>query len=67
LLSGLSAAFTRSGYDQKKLLGWICNSDVYQLHAVATDEDDPNFFRIKRSQPAGPVERCTADIEEIAQ
>jgi hypothetical protein len=58
LLSGLASAFQESKFDQKQLLSWICNSDVYQLHAEATDEDDPYFFRIKKPLTEGAFERC---------
>ncbi|MCE9567719.1 MAG: DUF1549 and DUF1553 domain-containing protein [Planctomycetes bacterium] len=68
LLSGLASAFATNGYDQKKLVRWICNSDVYQLHATPTDDDDPNFFRIKKTQPlaAIPFDRCTGDVDDFA-
>ena len=45
LLAGLAAAFKEGGYDQRKLIAWICASDVYQLHTPPGTGDDPYFFR----------------------
>jgi len=61
LLTGLAIAFQEQGYDQKKLIGWICNSDVYQLNATTAVEDDKNFFQVKTPQIVGfknAIESC---------
>lgn len=50
LLNGLASAFQESGHDQKKLIAWICNSDVYQLHSTIVEEDDRFFFRKQKEQ-----------------
>ena len=54
LLDYLAAEFKKYNYDPKKLLDWICNSDVYQLsHVVHKDgkefadpKYDPYFARM---------------------
>ncbi|HVL14957.1 MAG TPA: DUF1549 domain-containing protein [Gemmata sp.] len=44
LLDYLAAEFKKYGYDPKKLLEWICTSDVYQLSHVANKAyADPKF------------------------
>ncbi|MFN0056604.1 MAG: DUF1549 domain-containing protein [Planctomycetales bacterium] len=44
LLERLSAEFVKSGYDLKKLVSWICNSEAYQLTSrfnPHNDKDNP--------------------------
>lgn len=53
LLAGLAEALQGAKYDQRRLIAAICNSDVYQLHAVPTDKDDPYFFRAKKPKERG--------------
>jgi hypothetical protein len=44
LLNYLGEEFGKYGHDPKKLLEWICTSDVYQLsHVAAKDSADPKF------------------------
>jgi hypothetical protein len=44
LLDYLAAEFKKYNYDPKKLLEWICNSDVYQLsHVASKGHADPKF------------------------
>jgi hypothetical protein len=40
LLNELGARFKHYGYDQKKLIRWICNSDAYNLGCVANSTND---------------------------
>jgi hypothetical protein len=44
LLDYLAGEFKKYNYDPKKLLEWICNSDVYQLsHVASKGHADPKF------------------------
>ncbi|HUR54274.1 MAG TPA: DUF1549 domain-containing protein [Gemmataceae bacterium] len=44
LLAYLAEEFGKYGHDPKKLLEWICTSEVYQLsHVAAKDSADPKF------------------------
>lgn len=56
LLAGLATAFRESGCDQKKLIAWICESDVYQLHTTPGEDDDRNFFRKQIVQAAAKLD-----------
>ncbi len=40
LLNALGGAFKNYGYDQKKLIRWICNSHAYNLSCVANKTND---------------------------
>jgi len=40
LLDSLAGAFKYYGYDQKKLIRWICNSNAYSLSCVANRTND---------------------------
>jgi hypothetical protein len=40
LLNEVAARFKHYGYDQKKLIRWICNSDAYSLSCVANSTND---------------------------
>lgn len=40
LLNGLAGAFKNYGYDQKKMIRWICNSHAYNLSCVANKTND---------------------------
>ena len=40
LLEELSAQFKHYGYDPRRLMRWICNSDAYQLSSVANTTND---------------------------
>jgi hypothetical protein len=40
LLNALAGRFKHYGYDQKKLIRWICNSDAYGLSCVANATND---------------------------
>ena len=48
LLDDLSAEFVHYGYDPRKLIRWICNSDAYNLSSVANktneDSETERFF-----------------------
>jgi hypothetical protein len=52
LLNKLATDFAQYGYDPKKLLEWVCNSDAYSLSHVAPDKatgdpkNDPYFARM---------------------
>jgi hypothetical protein len=51
LLDELAAAFVHYGYDPRRLMRWICNSDAYGLSAVANRtnekaEAEPYFSRM---------------------
>jgi hypothetical protein len=51
LFNGLAREFARSGHDPRKLMGWICNSDAYQLHVASNktndkEEAEPYFTRM---------------------
>jgi hypothetical protein len=44
LLNYLAEEFGKYGHDPKKLLEWVCTSDVYQLsHVAAKESADPKF------------------------
>lgn len=53
MLDGLATAFREAGYDQRRLVAWLCNSDVYQLNAPVPqdDTDDISFFRAVKPEP----------------
>lgn len=40
LLDGLAAEFKQYGFDQKRLIRWICNSDVYHLSYTANKTNE---------------------------
>jgi len=40
LLDGLAGAYKNYGYDQKKLIRWMCNSHAYNLSCVANKTND---------------------------
>jgi hypothetical protein len=40
LLDGLAAAYKNYGYDQKKLIRWMCNSHAYNLSMAANKTND---------------------------
>jgi hypothetical protein len=40
LLDALAAAYKNYGYDQKKMIRWICNSHAYNLSVVANKTND---------------------------
>jgi hypothetical protein len=40
LLNELAARFKHYGYDQKKMIRWICNSNAYNLSCVANTTND---------------------------
>jgi hypothetical protein len=51
LLDRLARDFTASGYDQRRLIRWICNSQPYQLSSIANStntkpDTDPFFSRM---------------------
>lgn len=62
LLEGLGQAFVESGYDVRRLLRWICLSDVYHLSSASIAEnqlDDPQsgelpLFTRKYETPLTP-------------
>ena len=43
LLNYLAEEFGKYGHDPKKLLTWICTSDVYQLSHVSPKKTDPKY------------------------
>lgn len=68
MLDGLATAFRESGYDQKRLLAWLCNSDVYQLAAPVPRDgtDDPHFFRALKPEP-GFVTAAVSCVDKEAK
>ena len=42
LLDGLAAGFENYGYDPRRLIRWICNSDAYGLTSVSNKSNEKN-------------------------
>ena len=64
LLDGLAQEFKQYGFDQKRLIRWICNSDAYHLSYTANKTNEKaetngmfSRMQLKSMSPPGPRPR----------